>query len=407
MMPGMDGFECCKLLKDDLATLHIPIMMITALGEPGERLHGLSVGADDFLTKPVEYDTLMARVRSLVRLKRLLDEWRARGETARALGLGGETVVAPPVAGAQVLLVDDWDQSARGIQDALHEDGIITAYARSGTQAVAMTSNASYDLIIVNLALMQDDPLHLVSELRASDAAHETPLLLVSEPSEKDKLLRGFDLGASDWVVQPVDANELRVRARNQIRRKFYQDRLRSDLGTALEMALTDPLTGLYNQRYLRRHLGGLMGSPSPGQLAILVVDVDHFKAVNDRYGHPAGDRALKLIADTLRMNTRVFDTLARYGGEEFVILMPGTGEDEAHAAAERLRAAVEGVTFRPSGGPGAQLSVSIGVACSGTHASGADPLLQAADTALYMAKQLGRNRVEIAQPLSQPQSAN
>ena len=112
---------------------------------------------------------------------------------------------------------------------------------------------------------MQDDPLHLVSELRASDAAHETPLLLVSEPSEKDKLLRGFDLGASDWVVQPIDAHELRVRARNQIRRKFYQDRLRSDFGTALEMALTDPLTGLYNQRYLRRHLGGLMASRTQG----------------------------------------------------------------------------------------------------------------------------------------------
>ena len=88
----MDGFECCRLLKDDLATLHIPVMMITALGEPGERLHGLSVGADDFLTKPVEYDTLMARVRSLVRLKRLLDEWRARGETARALGLAARRV---------------------------------------------------------------------------------------------------------------------------------------------------------------------------------------------------------------------------------------------------------------------------------------------------------------------------
>ena len=89
MMPGMDGFECCRRLKDDPATLHIPVVMVTALGEPAERLRGLEAGADDFLTKPVEYDTLMARVRSLVRLKRLLDEWRARGETARALGLAG------------------------------------------------------------------------------------------------------------------------------------------------------------------------------------------------------------------------------------------------------------------------------------------------------------------------------
>jgi two-component system, cell cycle response regulator len=95
--------------------------------------------------------------------------------------------------------------------------------------------------------LTNEDPLKLVSALRASDATHETPLLLVAEPGEKDRILRGFELGASDWLMQPVDPNELRVRARNQIRRKFYQDRLRSDLGTALEMALTDPLTGLYN----------------------------------------------------------------------------------------------------------------------------------------------------------------
>ena len=88
MMPGMDGYECCRQLKDDPVTLHIPVVMVTALGEPGERLRGLEAGADDFLTKPVDYDTLMARVRSLVRLKRLLDEWRARGDTARALGLG-------------------------------------------------------------------------------------------------------------------------------------------------------------------------------------------------------------------------------------------------------------------------------------------------------------------------------
>src|ERR1700679_3888519 len=99
MMPGMDGFECCRILKEDQNPLHIPVVMVTALGDSTERLRGLEAGADDFLTKPVEYDTLMARVRSLVRLKRLLDEWRARGETARALGLTGQHEAIPNVAG--------------------------------------------------------------------------------------------------------------------------------------------------------------------------------------------------------------------------------------------------------------------------------------------------------------------
>ena len=132
MMPGMDGFECCRKLKDDSTTLHIPVVMVTALGEPAERLHGLESGADDFLTKPVDYETLMARVRSLVRLKRLLDEWRARGETARALGLTGEHLAVPSVAGARALVVDDWDLGAQTVQEALSRDGIVAGRARSG-----------------------------------------------------------------------------------------------------------------------------------------------------------------------------------------------------------------------------------------------------------------------------------
>lgn len=397
MMPGMDGYECCRQLKDDAVTLHIPVVMVTALGEPGERLRGLEAGADDFLTKPVDYDTLVARVRSLVRLKRLLDEWRARGDTARALGLSTDRLRIPSVAGARALVVDDWDQSAQSIQDAFAEDGVISACARGGAEAIRMTAAVNFDLLVINLSLVDEDPLMLVSILRASDATHETPLLLVGELGEKDRILRGFELGANDWLVQPIDPHELRARARNQIRRKFYQDRLRSDLGTALEMALTDPLTGLYNQRYLRRHLSGLIESGQGRQLAVLMVDVDHFKLVNDRHGHASGDRALRLIADSLRINTRVFDSVARYGGEEFVVVMPGTSPTEAAAAAERLRLAVEAVEFNAAAGIRLPLTVSIGVACTQLPTGSPEVLLQAADAALYDAKRNGRNRVEVA----------
>nr|WP_294523100.1 PleD family two-component system response regulator [uncultured Rhodopila sp.] len=401
MMPGMDGYECCRLLKDDAVTLHIPVVMVTALGEPGERLRGLDAGADDFLTKPVEYDTLMTRVRSLVRLKRLLDEWRARGDTARALGLTNDRTVIPSIAGARALIVDDWEQSGQAIQDALTEDGVIPALARNSADAIAMTNAITFDLIAINMTMTGEDPLKLVSALRAADATHETPVLLVAEPGDKDRILRAFELGANDWLVQPIDGNELRARARNQIRRKFYQDRLRSDLGTALEMVLTDPLTGLYNKRYLERHLGGLIETGKGRHLAILMVDVDHFKAVNDAFGHAAGDRALRLIADSLRLNTRVFDSVARYGGEEFVVVMPGTGPEEAIAAAERLRAAVEAIDFSPVPGTRSPLTVSVGVAFTPAETGLPDILLNAADAALYQAKRNGRNRVEIAQTVA------
>jgi two-component system cell cycle response regulator len=396
MMPGMDGFECCRKLKEDATTLHIPVVMITALGEPAERLHGLESGADDFLTKPVEYETLMARVRSLVRLKRLLDEWRARGETARAMGLTNENVALPAVSGARALVVDDWDLGAQTMQEALSRDGIVAGRARTGTEALALSAAIPFDLIVLSLSLIEEDPLKLASSLRAADATHEIPLLLIAEPEERDSILRGFDLGANDWLVLPLDENELRARARNQIRRKFYQDRLRTDFGTALEMALIDPLTGMYNQRYLMRHLRGLLEGANR-ELAVLMVDVDHFKAVNDDYGHAAGDKALRAIADALRANTRAFDSLARYGGEEFVVVMPGTSIDDAAQAAERLRAAVAATPFAYEAGRSVRLTVSIGAAASPLHATTPEALLRAADVALYAAKRAGRNRVEVA----------
>jgi two-component system cell cycle response regulator len=371
--------------------------MVTALGEPAERLHGLESGADDFLTKPVEYETLLARVRSLVRLKRLLDEWRARGETARALGLTDEHLAVPSVAGARALVVDDWDLSAQTIQEALSRDGIVAGRARSGAEATSLSAAIPFDLIVLSLSLIEEDPLKLASLLRAADATHEIPMLVIAEPEERERILRGFDLGANDWLVLPVDENELRARARNQIRRKFYQDRLRADLGTALEMALIDPLTGLYNQRYLMRHLRGLLEGGKTREIGVLMIDVDHFKQVNDEYGHAAGDKALRAIADTLRVTTRVFDSLARYGGEEFVVVMPGSGVDDASQAAERIRAAVEAMQFQLDAGVSYRLTVSVGVACRDAMPVTPEALLHMADDALYTAKRGGRNRIAMA----------
>ena len=397
MMPGMDGFECCRRLKADPATRHIPVVMVTALGQPNERLLGLDAGADDFLTKPPETDTLMARVRSLVRLKRLLDEWHARGETARALGLGSDPFTIPSVEGTRALVVDDWDVSASATMDALPKEGIVAVRARNGQEAMVLSRDEPFDLIVISLALAEEDSLRLVSAIRGGARTHETPLLLLAESEAKDRVVRGFELGASDWLMLPVDENELRARARNQIRRKIYQDRLRSELGSALELALIDPLTGLYNQRYLRRHLAGLVESSQGRQLSVLMVDVDFFKKVNDQYGHATGDKALRLIADTLRANTRVFDSLARYGGEEFVVVMPGADVDDASQAAERLRSAVEAVNFAGPAGNRVGLTVSVGVGCTTGASVTPDALLHAADTALYAAKAGGRNRVELA----------
>src|SRR5580692_9524847 len=149
MMPGMDGYECCRILKENEITLHIPVVMVTALGESAERLRGLEAGADDFLTKPVEYDTLMARVRSLVRLKRLLDEWRVRGETARALGLTAHSEGIPDVNGARALVIDEWELNGDVILRALAREGIEAEPVRTGAEVIAHAARHSYDLIVI------------------------------------------------------------------------------------------------------------------------------------------------------------------------------------------------------------------------------------------------------------------
>jgi len=399
MMPGMDGFEVCRRLKADPVLSHIPVVMVTALGEPAEKVRGLEVGADDFLSKPIEFDTLLARVRGLVRLKRLLDEWRARGETARVLGLAGGFADAPSIAGARVLVVDDWDLEARFLQDCLGREGLLPSIARGEEEMLAASGETSFDLIVISLSLGSGDALALASRLRASERTQDVPLLLVAEPENRERIVRGFDLGANDWLLRPVDENELRARARNQIRRKLYQQRLRATLDQALALALSDPLTGLYNQRYVMHHLRNLLGATPGNSLAVLMIDVDHFKRINDSYGHPMGDRALKAVAETLRANLRVFDTLARYGGEEFVVVMPGVSLGEATGAGERLRDAVAQMRFQPDGrGAAYRMTVSVGVAASAGNQLTPEALLQVADRALYCAKRDGRNRVEMAQ---------
>ncbi len=395
MMPGMDGYETCRRLKADRRTLHIPVVMVTTLDQTAERVRGLEAGADDFLTKPVDFVTLLARVKSLVRLKRLLDEWRMRGQTAQALGLAPEAPAVPTVAGARALIVDDDAASADAVQEALLRDGVLAARVGSEAEALQMVQALDFALVVLSLSMLGNDPLRLASRLRAQRDTQEIPLLLIAEPEQRDQLLRGFDLGANDWLLRPLDPNEVRARARNQIRRKFYQDRLRADLGHALELALTDPLTGFYNQRYLMRHLHGLLDSGTD-QVAVMMLDLDHFKEINDSWGHQVGDRALRAVAETLRARVRVFDSIARYGGEEFAVVMPGATVQEAEGAAERLRSAVERIRFEPEPGVLHKITVSIGVACVPPGRT-PEQLLRMADTALYEAKEAGRNCMKLA----------
>ncbi len=398
MMPGIDGFEVCRRLKADPQTSHIPVVMVTALDQPADRVKGLQVGADDFLTKPVNDLQLMTRVKSLVRLKSLSDELRLRAATTRNIGIEellNSRAAEQDAKAPSFLLIDEREASASRLSKVLGEVGEVTHVA-DPQQGFFEAVNKVFDGIIVSTGFAEFDPLRLCSHLRSVDATRFTPIILVAESDQEELVTRGLELGVNDYVTRPVEPQEFKARLATQVRRKRYNDGLRASVAQTIEMAVTDPLTGMHNRRYLDSHLERLFErARSRGRpLSVMMTDLDRFKLVNDTHGHDAGDEVIREFARRVRRHVRGADLACRYGGEEFAIIMPDTPAEIAGKVAERLRAQIEGERFDAGDGRFLDVTVSIGVATitgADTHASA---ILKRADNALYEAKNSGRNRV-------------
>jgi two-component system, cell cycle response regulator len=395
MMPGMDGFEVCKRLKTNPATAEIPVVMVTALSDVADRVRGLEAGADDFLTKPVDDVALFARVRSLVRLKRMMEEWRLREEVSGRFEnvLGNGHNPEDDTALARVVLWEHSDTAAQRITEMLRSVVEATVRVKSPEELVRSLIRPA-DLVILSLG-GPFDALRLVGQLRSAESSRFTPVLLIAAEEETTRLAKGLDLGANDYIVRPIDRNELIARVQTQMRRKRLQDRLKENYQKSLALALTDSLTGLYNRRYFTAHLEGLMARIADGAqaAAVLMLDVDFFKNINDTYGHAAGDTVLREVAHRLARNVRSFDLVARYGGEEFVVVMPETTLPIAVMVAERLRNAVaDKPVALPERGSEISVTISIGIAIVEDRGDSATASLSRADAALYEAKANGRN---------------
>lgn len=397
MMPEMDGFEVCERLKSNAATAHIPVVMITALDQPSDRVKGLRSGADDFLTKPVDDVQLMARVKSLVRLKALTDELRARAQTGQDIAIE-DAMRAMDVAnseGGRILLIDNDTRSAERLTSYLtpaHKVDILSNPA----DAVMKVADGEYELAIVSMALGDFDPLRVCSQMRTLEQTRALPILLIAEHTDRPRVVRGLDLGVNDFIMRPVERNELSARVRTQIRRHRYAAELRQSVTQTLALAVTDELTGLYNRRYFDRHLSLMLEKAREQErdMAVMLIDMDFFKSVNDNHGHDIGDAVLKEFAQRLRRNIRGVDLACRFGGEEFVVLMPDTDYRQAQGVAERVRMAVAERGFETPELKPLTVTCSVGVALNEHQADTPEMILKRADVALYRAKREGRNRV-------------
>lgn len=395
MMPGLDGYETCKRLKTDPKTQHIPVVMVTALDQKADRIKGLSVGADDFLSKPIDDLLLFARVRSLARFKSVSDELRSREAVGRKFGVVDN--VNPPEDGksARILVLeDDYTRGERLCRALQYEQ---RPMLMEQANKLGPEGHASVELMIVSISGVAFDGLRLAAHIRSQSSTRNLPILAIMHNQDREKALRALEIGVNDLIFRPIDDEELSARVMTLVKRKRYIESLRESVDQTMEKAVTDQLTGLHNRRYMESQLKALLDRANHGgqPVSVLIADIDHFKRVNDLFGHDAGDDVIRQFSERLASNFRPRDLACRFGGEEFVVIMPDTAPEDAMQIAERLRHSIAAAPFY-IGRNREQLEVtcSVGVSVGNQVSDIPETVLKRADQALYSAKQCGRNRV-------------
>lgn len=396
MMPEMDGFEATRIIKSQEETMHIPIIMVTALNAQEDRVRGLEAGADDFLTKPINDQALLTRLKSLVRLKLMIDELRLRDKTSQEFGVAPETMEKRnKIEGSNVLLVEDDVAQAKKIKDKLISKGLNVDVCETSEVANQFVSSKGYSLIIISTLLLSTDGLRLCSEFRSQDNLRHTPILIMIDENDERTLAKGLEIGVNDYLLSPIDSNELMARTITQIKRKNYQDQLKENYLSSITQSVTDGLTGLHNRRYFDTHFNNMISQAKSlnKKLSTIMIDIDHFKNVNDTYGHQAGDEILKGVARLVQQSVRIADLCARYGGEEFVIVLPDTDAEGARVVSERLRTLIEQTPMPiPVEPKTIKCTASLGISQLKPEDT-AELLLSRADQGLYKAKDSGRNQ--------------
>ena len=301
-----------------------------------------------------------------------------------------------------VLIIDDSDAVREKIIKILESFNLFVRYyeAEDGLEGFKKLLSSPVDIILCDLEMPRIDGFKFLSMMKSRPDLQDTPVLMLTGMNDRDLKIKGLEQGASDYITKPFDPEELVARVKVHLKIKNLQDDLKRTNELLLELSNTDHLTGLFNRRYLMEALDKEVqrSSRKGGSLSLLLLDIDHFKQVNDTYGHLQGDAVLQKVAQQLQKELRTYDIAARYGGEEFIAVLPDATMKEAAFVAERIRASVQASRFNGALAP-LNLTVSLGVALYTLNdGTTIDTFIKRADDALYRAKANGRNRVECAE---------
>ena len=415
MMPGADGYETCKKLKEDKTLMSIPVVMVTALTDQESRIKGLEAGADDFLMKPINYDQLFSRVQSSVRLRSLIEELILRNQTNQLRGLikNDFDYNTNFAKNAEILVIDDDVAHVRRIKNYLSSETtnihVINKYSEQALVKMEVDFE-KIDLIMVSMDLTNIDGVRICAFIRNELSVKYVPILMTKFSNEGldgsgedlDGVLKGLEVGATDYIITPISRAELLAKVNNQIKYKKYAYCLKKDYEDSLDLAAKDSLTHTYNRNYFEvyKEIAFKQAITHNYSIYVMVVDIDLFKSVNDTHGHQFGDLVLQEVAKRIQDSIRASDLLIRYGGEEFVIIISRvTGINVVNQIALRILNAISDTSFEfkdiNKNYKRTDVTVSIGVSGLTESDVSFDQILARADKSLYEAKNSGRNCIK------------
>ncbi len=386
-MPVMNGFDACRALKNDADTCDIPVIIISSLSGVKIRERGFNVGAVEFFTKPFKSGHLANYVDMLLESKKIKKNER-------------------------VLVADDNGAMRHIIKYLFTKNGFKVFSTKNGKEALEILPKCKPDLIVTDCYMPGMDGFELTKKIKSMEQYHHVPIIMVTGAGSRKDTLKGLAAGASDYMVKPFDESELIARAGTHLLNKKLFDEItkeRNELKEAKKqltefaekmeaLAITDFLTGAFNRRHFIEltEIEIAKANRHKTPLSIILMDIDHFKKINDVFGHATGDKALVEVVRVSKDILRASDIFCRFGGEEFIIALPQTEIEQAKYMAERLRTKIEEIVI-DSSIQQIQFTASCGISALSPEDKNIDEVIKRADEALYTAKNNGRNRTEIA----------